>query len=128
MTIHVPGSADYEKRTEALARLGFDSYAGYLNSDTWKAVRAAALKASPRCRCGRHARQVHHEFYSADNLAGRSVVGLRSLCGRCHDLAHREQQRGTNAAILERARVVDGEEEFLTQREIEYYRQRNGGR
>lgn len=76
----------YTKRDAALLKLGFGSYASYLDSDLWKSIRAKAFERDgKRCRCcGEPADLVHHDSYGSDVLRGRSIHRLFSLCNKCH--------------------------------------------
>lgn len=75
----------YGDRNRMLDALGFSSYADYLSSDLWKAVRASVLTEGVKCSCcRRQASQVHHHFYTPANLAGETTVGLYPICAGCH--------------------------------------------
>lgn len=76
----------YKERNRILKELGFASYKKYLNSPLWESIRLAVLSRDKhKCfGCGRQAKQVHHMAYTLDNLAGRDLSRLRSLCGGCH--------------------------------------------
>lgn len=74
-----------EERSQILKKMGFDSYAAYLDSYLWKGIRARVLKRHRRCRlCRKWASQVHHQTYSEANLRGKTLQGLASICGTCH--------------------------------------------
>lgn len=69
-----------------LMRLGFKCYQDYLSSPLWRSIRLRKLSRHPRCFfCRRSASQVHHIGYTQANLTGRSLRGLSSLCGFCHE-------------------------------------------
>jgi hypothetical protein len=76
----------YQQRNQDLRSLGFSTYADYLQSETWKAIRVRVLKRDNyRCHgCTRRAFQVHHTSYSADVLAGRNIKPLVAICRECH--------------------------------------------
>jgi hypothetical protein len=77
------------KRLEKSARaLGFDSYAAYLRSPHWRALRRQALDlAQRRCPCGaRTELQVHHLTYA--RLGAERLGDLAVLCRGCHRRAH----------------------------------------
>jgi len=67
-----------------------DSYAEYLESSTWRAIRARALKRDKnKCRaCGEKAEHVHHIRYPK-NLGDEKMEWLYSLCVPCHNAIHR---------------------------------------
>jgi hypothetical protein len=75
----------YARRDRVLYQLGFSSYREYLNSQYWKAIRAAKMLNTPDCEiCDRPATQVHHLDYSEETLRGRKEESLVSICGGCH--------------------------------------------
>ena len=65
-----------------------ERYRRYLNSDAWKAKRAAVLKAAGgKCRrCGALATEVHHETY--DRVFNERLSDLTALCRECHEKEH----------------------------------------
>lgn len=67
-----------------------DSYARYLESSTWKKIRARVLKRDKHtCRaCGTPAQVVHHIRYPK-NLGEERLEWLYALCVLCHDEIHR---------------------------------------
>lgn len=67
-----------------------DSYASYLESSTWRKIRARALKRDKhKCRaCGEKAEHVHHMRYPK-NLGQEKMEWLFSLCANCHNAIHR---------------------------------------
>lgn len=80
-------SGALEARAQAL---GYVSYAAYLASAHWAALRVCALERDcGRCRgCGTRANlTVHHETY--DRLGAELLEDLATLCGRCHQRLHR---------------------------------------
>lgn len=75
----------------SLARLGFASYADYLNSALWAGIRRRTydLKGRICCRCKVAAStQIHHTDYSDDTLAGLTLDGLMPVCRECHRAIH----------------------------------------
>lgn len=77
------------KRLEKSARgLGFDSYAAYLRSPHWQALRRQALDlARRRCPCGAcTGLQVHHLTYA--RLGAERLGDLAVLCRGCHRRVH----------------------------------------
>ena len=78
---------DYAGRNIVLRRLGFEDYRTYLASELWADIRRRALSKSRRCYCCRRkkkATQVHHLFYTEENLSGHVLRGLKPLCAVCH--------------------------------------------
>lgn len=75
---------------ELLRELGFPSYSAFLWSPGWLEARRLILKRSyGRCEdCGGKANDVHHLFYSEDNVRLDSLVGLIALCRDCHGRRH----------------------------------------
>lgn len=67
-----------------------ESYEEYLESSTWRKIRAAALRRDKnKCRsCGDPARVVHHVRYP-EILGEEKMDWLYSLCRPCHDEIHR---------------------------------------
>lgn len=79
-----------------------DSYAKYLESSTWRKIRAKALARDKNiCRaCGEKAQHVHHVRYPK-NLGEEKMDWLYSLCVPCHDAIHRAAQNMTLRAATE---------------------------
>lgn len=76
---------EYAARNRALARLGFDSYSSYLNSELWGSIRRKKLREFPRCYgCGVAAQQCHHSEYNILTLAGVYTSGIFTVCVDCH--------------------------------------------
>lgn len=77
---------DYSARARNLRVLGFKTYAEYLASPLWKAIRERVFGEKGRqCLCcGRAATQVHHNNYDLWVLSGEQLWGLVPLCGGCH--------------------------------------------
>ena len=85
----------YAKRDRVLWKLGYNSYAEYLASPLWKAIRARVLAASPECSaCPRKATQVHHQRYTEPVLRGQLDHCLSPVCGSCHKKAEFGERRG----------------------------------
>lgn len=76
----------YLERDQALATLGFVSYAAYLESGLWRSIRSRVLERDDRtcALCGKGAKQVHHLDYGLSTLQGRRLRHLVSICGPCH--------------------------------------------
>lgn len=78
---------DYEERNIVLREMGFATYAEYLTSPLWQAIRTKALANRKTCSvCGEPATEVHHRSYSRDVMTGKDVGSLMPLCATCHDL------------------------------------------
>lgn len=79
---------EYAIRDAIIQRMGFRSYAEYLNSDLWKSIRRRAMKkACRRCAvCKNDAFEVHHNSYAESVLVGFDISKLTCLCRTCHDL------------------------------------------
>jgi hypothetical protein len=84
----------YAERRAARARAFWDWYAGYLESDAWRAKRAQALNRDnglcQGCRA-RPATQVHHLSYK--HVGDELLFELASVCDECHARAHAEERR-----------------------------------
>lgn len=81
-------------RQTRLRSLGFANYNAYLNSGTWRAVKAR-YRASGRpqaCECGETDVQLHHITY--DRVGGTELdADLIPLCNTCHHLVHALERR-----------------------------------
>lgn len=73
-----------------------ENYAKYLESSTWRKIRARALKRDKnKCRaCGEKAEHVHHIRYPK-KLGDEKMEWLYSLCAECHNAIHRAAQKMT---------------------------------
>lgn len=82
------GRASKEERSSRRTKRKSD-YAKYLESATWKKIRAAALKRDEHtCRaCKLRATVVHHVRYPT-KLGEERMEWLYSLCATCHDGIH----------------------------------------
>lgn len=68
-----------------LQAYGYATYADYLRSSMWQAVRAKVLAAAKcQCGCGHAANQVHHQTYTEANLLGLSIKGMVAIRAECH--------------------------------------------
>ncbi len=76
----------YAGRDFCLRRLGFSSYAEYLQSPQWAKIRLRVLRLRRfTCEvCGLRATQVHHNRYDIRILRGQSLKGLKAICAGCH--------------------------------------------
>ena len=81
------GSNTYRVRAEALKVLGFDSYADYLASPGWAAIKKLVMERSNgHCEvCGKRAYTAHHVTYSVPVLTGRDLSQLVAVCRGCHN-------------------------------------------
>lgn len=73
-------------------RLGFDSYADYLQSALWYRIRKRILQRDRGCvDCGvmDTPLHVHHLRYTLEVFDGRDDTGLVALCVACHKERHR---------------------------------------
>lgn len=79
----------YGERWRILLRLGFATYADYLQSDLWQDIRkrVLALRSDRRCdNCEKErAVQVHHRTYDEKTLRGLRLDRLVPLCRKCHE-------------------------------------------
>ena len=89
------GSKGSEREQRAKRRKNKkDSYAKYLESPTWRKIRARALKRDKHtCRaCGEKAQVVHHVRYP-ERLGQEKMEWLYSLCAPCHNAIHRAAEK-----------------------------------
>jgi len=76
----------YDARDSIVKKLGFSSYRQYLSSPLWQDIRSRYLAKYSTCfGCGKPANQIHHKFYSEQNLSGKDLNGMFSICGECHE-------------------------------------------
>lgn len=67
--------------------LGVNNYKSYLKSNLWNEIRDRCLE--PRCEiCSRVANHLHHMDYDIETLKGEKPWNLVSLCKRCHENVH----------------------------------------
>lgn len=76
----------YLKRSVALLKMGFNSYAAYMGSDLWASIRIAAYQVhGGNCAiCNNPAVAIHHLDYSLDTLMGLRMSSLIPICDECH--------------------------------------------
>jgi hypothetical protein len=76
----------YMQRNDTLRAIGFASYADYLASATWAAIRLKVLiRDAYACYgCRGKAFQVHHRSYGRDVLLGKDLAPLVAICNDCH--------------------------------------------
>ena len=78
-------TSEYQKRDKILTTLGFSSYTVYQQSPLWQKIRGKVLRKNQYCAlCGDIANTVHHLKYTPENLIGKNIKGLCSLCKGCH--------------------------------------------
>ena len=83
------------QREQRLRRLGFDSYADYLDSPEWQSVkgRYRASSLPQDCHiCGAAAEVMHHKTY--DRVGEEDLTDLAPLCHGCHGIVHALECRG----------------------------------
>jgi len=93
---------DYSLRDELIKRLGYSSYPHYLRERLWGRIRKRVLDRDEHscCVCGNLANQVHHRFYTENNLSGIDLNGMVSICAKCHKTA---EFRGKRKVSLRKA-------------------------
>lgn len=76
----------YDKRDAVLRDLGFSSYAEYLTSDLWAAIRTAVfwLRGRDCTLCRRSGTVLHHQQYTIKVLIGEDISPIFPLCRTCH--------------------------------------------
>ncbi len=75
---------DYHQRDIVIKALGYVDYQDYLKSELWYSIRNRLLPSKCSCGCGAYANQIHHRFYTEQNLLGDSLNGLVALHSECH--------------------------------------------
>lgn len=96
----------YADRNLKLSELGYRTYAEYLASDDWDAVRKRRLRKRPNCLlCEAPATQVHHMDYGFETLLGLKPFELVSLCRKCHRLIEFDGKRKRTLEEANRALV-----------------------
>jgi hypothetical protein len=78
----------YSQRDKILSKMGYSTYAAYLESSLWSNIRNGVMSACGRrcCACKKKANQVHHSEYTEANLSGDSTAGLHPICHKCHSI------------------------------------------
>lgn len=76
----------YRQRNNILRRLGYPSYQDYLASPLWQDIRSRVFGRDKHlcCCCRKRATSVHHAKYTEENLTGKTLDGLTSICVPCH--------------------------------------------
>lgn len=82
----------YHERNKNLRKLGFRSYAKYLNSTLWRRIKKRLFKDRGYVcqRCRDEGDQIHHRDYSIETLNGDSLEALVVLCRECHEFVEFE--------------------------------------
>ena len=97
-----------EKKKFCFARMGYKSYADYLASATWKAIRLRVLvRDKSTCQvCLEKGQCVHHINYHMDTMTGKSIDSLITLCHQCHEIIeHEVDGRSKNGLNLKNQRL-----------------------
>jgi hypothetical protein len=106
---------DYSYRNELIKSLGYSSYSHYLREKLWGRIRKRVLDRDEHscCVCGNLANQVHHRFYTENNLSGIDLNGMVSICAKCHKTA---EFRGKRKVSLSKANNwIDGQKKRRNQ-------------
>lgn len=77
----------YTERNAILRTLGFATYQSYLESPTWRTIRAKVLaRDRQQCQlCLGKAFSVHHRSYCRGALDGSQLHHMVSICKPCHE-------------------------------------------
>jgi len=95
--------------SENLRRIGFKSYAAYLDSDLWRKKKAAyrASKRPQKCLCcGDPNYQLHHTTY--DRLGREWLKDLIPLCSECHETFHKLLKEDDSLNLSDTKLILDG--------------------
>lgn len=102
-------SAVINKRARQLIlkKLGFWSYAAYLDSPLWQGIRLRILKRDKMTcvKCSGKAWIVHHRSYSEATLRGLDDGNLVATCLACHEEAERDED-GRKTTLKQANRVL----------------------
>lgn len=103
----------YRKRARHLRDMGYESYADYLDSPEWKALRTRFLRrADWKCEvCGKRATQVHHRAYDPGSLQGQTW-SLVALCRDCHRYAEFDETGRKMTTNRANRRLAERAKEF----------------
>ena len=77
----------FNKRNSIVKKMGFIDYNDYLKSSLWKEIRTNIVLNKEKCLfCLSNSElNVHHLFYSKENLTGKTKRGLILICQTCHE-------------------------------------------
>jgi len=75
---------NYETRNAILSEMGFKTYAAYLRSDLWKAIRTRHMQGKCRLCEFKMANTLHHTSYTAEIMQSGCRNHLVPLCRTCH--------------------------------------------
>jgi len=83
----------YKRRDEKLKKMGYGSYAEYLQSELWTKIRRKgfACKGGTCVCCSRSANLLHHRSYGIETLTGKNIGSLIPMCKDCHDYIEFDQ-------------------------------------
>jgi hypothetical protein len=86
----------YQDRNRLLLKMGFGTYADYLESPLWDGIRQRVLERDGGLcwGCKKPATQVHHQQYTRNNLSGANLFSMVAVCGKCHSEAEMDMDRG----------------------------------
>ena len=107
---------EYAERNLLLKQIGYTDYKSYLRSKLWKEIRERQLAKESTCYgCSKSTEfaqiQVHHGAYHHDNLTGRTLMDLYTVCSRCHrfsEITKRGRKRNPTQAtqVLKKIRQM----------------------
>jgi len=122
-TINRKSGENYNSRDVTLKEMGFATYKDYLKSDLWKRIRRKVLKRDKEtceiCHC--KGNQVHHSRYHKNDLTGKNLNFLHTICGDCHEkIEFKNGEKVQMDEMLERQKSAKAIEDYKRRIEEEY--------
>jgi hypothetical protein len=114
-------AALFDGLSTRLKRLGYASYADYLKSEHWRAIKTRWLQSKrvKSCsRCGNPYFELHHKTYK--RLGLEQLSDLIALCRECHESEH-ARLWDANVTAQQAARIRD---ERVAEQEVHRERKR----
>ena len=82
---------NFDERDFIISDLGYDDYKHYLKSDIWQQIKQQVYDRDSykctECRCVENI-VAHHKHYSRENLTGKDITDIVTLCKTCHYHKH----------------------------------------
>jgi hypothetical protein len=92
-------TTSYFERNIILKEMGFETYADYLISSTWKKIKNRVRKAKGKfcVICRDKATEYHHLNYGKPDLLGDTIANIVPICNVCHESIEFEDGRKLTA-------------------------------